>query len=53
MNDGEIIPIEGSQDNEIFILTGSNYSFQIDIVMVDNPGGDDDDDDGCNCDNPL
>jgi len=50
LKDGEIVPVKSAQDNEVYITTGSNYSFQIDIEMIDNPGDDDDDD--CNCENP-
>ncbi len=50
LNNGEILPVKSPQENEVFIPTGSNYSFQIDIEMINNPG--DDDDDGCNCETP-
>lgn len=45
--DGEIVPARNSSDNEIFIPVDSDFSFQIDIVMISNPG--DGGDDGCSC----
>ncbi len=50
LNNNEIVPVKDSADNKIYIPSDSNFSFQIDIEMVNNPG--DDDDDSCNCEEP-
>ena len=45
LNDGEVKPVKNSSENQVYIMDDTGYSFQIDIEMVDNPGGSD----GCNC----
>ena len=50
-DDGEIVPVKDSQQNTVYSLPESSFSFQIDIEMVDNPGGGDegDSDNNCSC----
>ncbi len=36
---GNINPVQSSQDNNVYVSTSDQFSFQIDIEMVDNNGG--------------
>ena len=51
-NNGEIVPVKNSQENVVYIPTDSNYTFQIDIEMIDNPGGGEGNCDCCENTNP-
>jgi len=51
-NNGEIVPVKNSQENVVYIPTDLNYTFQIDIEMIDNPGGGEGNCDCCENPNP-
>ena len=51
LNGEEIKPLKSPNENQVYIVGNTGYSFQIDIEMVSNPGGDDDDD--CSCEEPT
>ncbi|MEE8136074.1 MAG: hypothetical protein V3T52_02760, partial [Thermodesulfobacteriota bacterium] len=42
---GNIKPVKSSQDNNVYVSSEQEFSFQIDIEMVDNGGGGND----CDC----
>ncbi len=49
---GNINPVKSSQDNNVYVSSEQEFSFQIDIEMVDNGGGGNDCDCCDSCTNP-
>jgi chitin-binding protein len=52
--EGNITPVRSSQENSVYVSSTAEYSFQVDIDMADNGGGDGgegggDDGGGCDC----
>ncbi|MGI9553510.1 MAG: lytic polysaccharide monooxygenase [Thermodesulfobacteriota bacterium] len=46
---GDIVPVKSSLENMVYIPSGSNYTFQVDIEMVNNPGGEEGGEGSCSC----
>jgi len=52
-SDGSISPVMSSQDNNVYVASDLEYTFQVDIEMADNGGGDTGSgDETCDCGDP-
>lgn len=51
-SNGSINPVMSSQDNNVYVSSSLEFSFQVDIEMMDNGGGDGDNGE-CDCSDPV
>lgn len=51
-SDGNIEPVMSSQENNVYVSSGLEFSFQVDVEMMDNSGGDSSGGNDCDCGEP-